>query len=98
MHVERRRHTRYPFACNIIGVSSAPRVEGSRAHLFQGTIVDVSSSGVSAVWDRAPERFAVLSCRLHFPDVPIGVPVLAQVRWVEPIDGSSYRLGLTFIA
>ena len=50
--------------------------------------------------DRPLAKFTVMPWRFSLPDVPVTLPVLAQVRWVEPVASqeSAFRLGLIFIA
>jgi hypothetical protein len=52
------------------------------------------------IGDHSAEQFALLPCRFRFPAVPVPVPVLAQVRWVQavPSQEDAFRIGLIFIA
>jgi hypothetical protein len=40
---------------------------------------------------------AVVRCDISMGDVPVSVPTLAQIRWVERVSGGEYRTGLAYI-
>jgi hypothetical protein len=63
-------------------------------------IVNISEGGACVLAERAIEPFSVVPCRFRFPGVPVPVPVLMQVRWVETIErpATLYRLGLSFLS
>jgi hypothetical protein len=49
--------------------------------------------------DRPDDRCEVLTWKFHLPDVPYPLPVLAQIRWADPISSqeNTVRLGLMFL-
>ena len=101
MNVERRRHRRYPFSCDISGgPSTRQNQEASTGTVLHGKVVDVSTNGVGVIADRPLAASTVVPWRFYLPDVPVALPVLAQVRWVEAIASqkNAFRLGLTFLA
>lgn len=101
MHVERRRHVRYPFSCDVEGgPSTRPEQEPAVTTVLAGKVVDISTDGVGVIGDRPLAKLTVVPWRFHLPDVPVALPVLAQVRWVEPVASqeNTFRLGLTFLA
>lgn len=101
MHVERRQHPRYAFSCHITGGPSTRRhPEAAVATVLTGKVVDVSAIGAGVIGDRPLAKFTVVPWRFYLPDVPVVLPVLAQVRWMEPVPSqqNTYRLGLTFLA
>ena len=58
-----------------------------------------SNGGACVVIDTPVEPLRVMPFRFGFPDVPVLLPVLAQVRWVEPLTSAerAFRAGLRFI-
>ncbi|MGH9199118.1 MAG: PilZ domain-containing protein [Acidimicrobiia bacterium] len=98
MHEERRRSSRYAFSCNVeSGPSRSSNQQVTPA--LRGRIVDLSETGAGLIGDRGLPEFTVAPFRFRVPDVPVPLPVLAQVRWVQPVgsDENSFRLGLTFL-
>jgi len=62
-------------------------------------VIDLSAEGAGVIGDLPDDRFEVLTWKFHIPDVPFPLPVLAQIRWVDPISspGNTVRLGLLFL-
>ena len=98
--MERRNEPRYPLTCDVDTVPSASLdLEGQRPQTVRGTVVNVSAGGACVLGERSVEQFGVLPCRFHFPGVPVPVPVLTQVRWIEPVPSREgvFRIGLFFL-
>jgi PilZ domain len=98
--MEHRTAPRYPLTCQIETVQSAGRdQERGEPQAVRGTVVDVSAGGACVLSEQSVEWGSVLSCRFHFPAVPVPVPVLAQVRWIQPVPSRKgiFRIGLWFI-
>lgn len=100
MNLERRQHTRYPFSCDVTGGPSTRGNQSEITAVLTGQLVDLSPGGAGVVTDRPLPEFTVIPWRLHLPDVPVALPVLAQVRWVQPVAArdDAFRLGLLFLA
>lgn len=98
MSVERRQHDRHAFSCDVQGGPSTrlPAV----TTVITGKVVDLSTGGACVIGDRPLAKLTVVPWRFQLPDVPVALPVLAQVRWVEPVvsQENMFRLGLTFLA
>jgi hypothetical protein len=96
--MERRKEYRYPLECS---VEAAPSKQG-RVNLqtLRGTVVNVSSGGACVVGGQFVEPLSIFPTRFRFPGVPVPVPVLTQVRWIEPagFEESTFRIGLVFLA
>ena len=90
--MERRHEHRHPYTCDVVS-SLDPRA-------LRGTVVNLSVGGACVISAGSVERFVLLPCGFRFPDVPVPVPVLAQVRWVQPVpsEENTFRVGLLFIA
>jgi hypothetical protein len=100
MDEDRRRNTRHVFRCRVeVGRLKGERAD-STAPAFVGEVVNVSQDGMCVTGDRSVERYAVAPWRFYLPGVPVTLPVLAQVRWVEsPADPERglFHLGLLFL-
>jgi hypothetical protein len=97
--MERRETPRHPCQCDIVGVLPANRpVAEPRA--FRGSVVNLSDGGACVTIDRFIERQTVLPFGFAFPNVPVPLPVFAQVQWIEPAspEEGTFRLGLLFIS
>ena len=95
--MERRTQPRYPLTCDIEAVPSTDREkESGKPQTIRGTVVNVSAGGACVIGEQSIKQFTVLLCQFHFPGVPVPVPVLMQVRWIEPVPSrkSSFRIGL----
>ena len=99
--MERRSEPRHPLTCEVQPLApSAPIGHNGRASTVRGTVVNVSAGGACVLAERAVEPHTVLPFNFAFPAVPVPVPVLMQVRWIEPVAPRSelYRIGLSFLA
>jgi hypothetical protein len=98
--MERRTESRYPLSCDVDAAPPSVRdQEVPNPHTVRGIVMNVSAGGACILGELAVERFSVLPCTFHFPDVPVPLPILMQVRWVEsvpPQDGV-FRIGLSFL-
>jgi hypothetical protein len=63
-----------------------------------GGVANVSTGGLCLLTnDRAAVAGAV-RCEIFLPHIPVGIPTLLQVRWLEEDDDSQmFRLGLQFL-
>lgn len=98
--MERRSGRRYPVAGDIESPSSERHAqEGGELPRIQGKVLNLSAGGACVTGDRSVEPFTILPCRFRFQKVPVPVPVLAQVRWVQPVPSqeNTFRVGLLFI-
>ena len=97
--MERRKKPRYPFTCAVEGLPTAGRNPEGRSQLIRGTLVDLGAGGACVIAQRPVEPRSVLAWRCHFPSMPVRVPVLMQVRGVQPLPSriGSFRIALAFI-
>src|SRR6516165_2200124 len=97
--MDRRREPRFPFTCPVEGLLTAGRNPEGWSRPISGTLVDISAGGACVFAEWPVEVQSVLAWRLHFPSVPVPVPVLMQVRGVQPIPTrtGSFRISLAFI-
>ena len=97
---DRRCEHRHSFACEVEPLSAPPRRADGGDGESHCVVVNVSARGVCILTNCTVEAFAVVPCKFQFPCVPVHVPVLAQVRWIEPAaaEGEPVRVGLSFLA
>jgi hypothetical protein len=97
--VDRRSERRYAYACDVEPLPSAPPLAGGNGDIGRGIVLNVSAGGACILATNCSlEPFSVLPWKFQFPSVPVRVPVLAQVRWIEPVDAERVRIGLLFLA
>jgi hypothetical protein len=98
MGVERRRHPRQaqpePGGKSIV---LSAFLERPREYL-RAQLQNISRSGVCLLIDQAFEVSQVLRCEIPLPGLPVRVPTLLLVRWIERPRGThAYRVGLQFV-
>jgi hypothetical protein len=66
----------------------------------RGNVINLSGGGACVTVDRSVEPLKILPLHFGFPGVPVMLPVLVQVRWVEPsaMEQNEYQVGVRFIA
>ena len=63
----------------------------------RGVIFNVSKNGIG-ISTAAPLTYAtVVRCDVAVKNLPVSIPTLAQVRWVQRSHGGEYRSGLTYL-
>src|SRR5438132_13881984 len=96
---EKRQELRYPFSCDIkahelpsYGLSKA------RKGLIKGTVKDISSTGLALLTDHGVKPSTLMRCEIRISDLPVAIPVLSQVRWIQKNPGNRhYSIGLQFL-
>ena len=96
---ERRLHPRYPLNPGLPNVALALQGLHNEGHeLLRAQIQNLSTSGVCLLGDRPLELSQVFRCEIQLPGLPVGIPTLLQVRWIDrPLDAHAYRVGLQFV-
>jgi c-di-GMP-binding flagellar brake protein YcgR len=64
---------------------------------IEGTIHDIGDGGLSILIPQAVPVSDPVRCEIRLPDLPVSIPTLAQVRWVEAQSIGSTRVGLQFL-
>ena len=100
---EKRRDPRVPVAWELRGKSLRPLDAGAHADLrsgvdLRGRIADVSAGGFCLLTDDDAEGSGPVRCEIVVPELGVGIPTLAQVRWTRR-DGvnQTNRVGLQFL-
>lgn len=96
---DRRSERRYQYACSVEPHSSGANRSDGKNGQVHAVVLNVSTGGACILAANAwVEPFSVLPWKFQFPSVPVRVPVLAQVRWIEPAGAEGVRIGLLFLA
>ena len=65
---------------------------------LQGVTENVGRGGVCLVTDQVLPLNSVLRCELTVSGLPMEIPTLMQVRWLQKIDDqNNYKIGLQFL-
>jgi len=96
---ERRLHPRYAVNPGLPKVAVALQGLHKQGHeLLQAQMQNLSTGGLCLLGDRAVELSQVFRCEIPLPGLPVGIPTLLQVRWIDrPPDAHAYRVGLQFV-
>src|SRR5262245_13099289 len=98
--MEQRQDARYPFVCEVEDILPRGRNrELTEPQTIRGRVVNLSLGGACVIADRLAQRATVLVFRLRLQGVPVSLPILAQVQWVQPVpsQADTFRMGLTFV-
>jgi hypothetical protein len=97
--MERRQQTRYPFTCDVESLPLRFQGQATDSQSLSGKVVDVSEHGARVIGQWPFEPLAMSRWRFHFPDTPVPITVLAQVRWIEPLtsQANTFHVGLLFV-
>ena len=94
-----RMHARFRLAAqvNASQLSPAGKPEMPRG-VLRGKSENISTGGMCVRTKRALKTSGLVRCGPRLPGIPVHVPFLAQVRWIEKRSGANpYRVGLQFI-
>jgi hypothetical protein len=65
---------------------------------IRGEVSDIGSGGLCLVTTEKTEPATAMRCEIFAPHVPVGIPTLLQVRWIqENPGGRMYTVGLQFV-
>jgi len=95
----KRLHARFPFAIQLNASQLSPPGEPSvHGGVLQGKVENISAGGVCIRTKKALKTSGLVRCELQLPGIPVRVPILGQVRWIEKRSGvNPYRVGLQYI-
>src|SRR5262249_44127405 len=102
--MERRKGPRFPLTCVVEALPARDPSRGDqpeeKARAVRGTVVNVSDGGACMLGHASLEQFGICRCMFHIPGMPVPLPLLTRVRWVEsaPAGEGPVRIGLSFIA
>lgn len=95
---ERRFHSRYPVCLKLIG-HELPEIEAglSCCRFFDAWTENIGSGGLCLISDQEIRPASLICCQISLTDVPVAVPALMTVQWVERSESGGFRLGLKFL-
>jgi len=96
---ERRQHHRYSVKAELtVRILSSLFSSVVDEQPLEGTLHDISDGGLSILIPQAVPVSNPIRCEIRLPDLPVSIPTLAQVRWVENSPSSAgTRIGLQFL-
>ena len=96
---ERRDSPRYLQSCELRGkrVSLLGSPIENRGE-FRGRIQNISRGGFCLLTDQLMVVSCLIRCEVFFPEIPIAIPTLMQVRWTQKNSKQHrYLIGLQFL-
>ena len=95
---ERRRDARYPANCPLsFQELSSPGIPPADAFIIRGELQNISRGGFSLASNHACKESSFLRCEFFIPGFSVGVPTLAQVRWIRQNAPEEFLTGLQFL-
>jgi hypothetical protein len=99
-HADQRRYLRFPpdeWEIGLIQCSDAPTDEANFKPVIAGLVMEESRAGCGlVVLDRQIADRLAEGDRCLVKVAKLGI-VLAEVRWLQPMDGGISRMGLNYI-
>jgi hypothetical protein len=95
---ERRREQRFPFSVGVIVRGLSPTQKIPLAATAESAVIhDISKGGIGLSTVTPLTYSAVVRCDIAVTNLPISIPTIAQVRWVNRAHAGEYRSGLAYI-
>jgi len=95
---ERRQELRHPVCCELRVWRPEALGSDGNGHVAHASVKNISKGGLCAVMARPVEGSFPVRCELVIPDVPVGLPVIMQVRWSQRGSGEKeHTVGLQFL-
>jgi len=93
----RRHYPRFPITGELRVFRLGPfGVQGQPEQVVEGEIQNISSGGLCVLTSQPLTVSDVFRGEIGLAPIPITIPVLSDVRWVEKIGKDLYRVGLRF--
>ena len=94
----KRQNPRYSIGGKFEG-SELPAFQArKKTEVFRGRVKDISDRGFCLLAAWRPEQSVLLQGLLRLAQMPMKIPALAQVRWVNrQVSGRHYRIGLQYV-
>jgi hypothetical protein len=95
---ERRQYARYP-ANFLVSFQepSSPGISPAGAPIIRGDLQNISRGGFCLASNHACKESSFLRCEFFIPGFSVGVPTLAQVRWIRQNAPEEFLAGLQFL-
>jgi len=95
----KRLHARFSFAGQLDASQlSLPGKPGGHGGVLHSKVENISTGGVCIRTKKPLKTSGLVRCELQLPGIPVRIPILGQVRWIEKRSGANpYRVGLQYI-
>src|SRR6266853_4184982 len=91
----RRRYPRFPITGELkVSRLGLFRVQGQPEQVVEGEIQNISSGGLCVLTSQPLTVSDVFRGEIGLAPIPITIPVLSDVRWVQKLGEDLYRIGL----
>ncbi len=90
---------RYAFSARLKALLSPwVGLPSSQGRALHGQVRNISPGGLCLVTSQPVKPSRLIRCEIKFPEVPVTIPTLAQVRWTRKNSGKrTYLAGLQFV-
>jgi len=94
----KRQNPRYSIKGEFKGTELPAFQARKKTEVFRGRVKDISDRGFCLLAAWRPEQSVLLQGLLRLAQMPMKIPALAQVRWVNrQVSGRHYRIGLQYV-
>jgi hypothetical protein len=95
---ERRGEQRFPFNVTVILQELSPTQKTPLAKTaVRGVIHNLSNNGFGLSTAVPLKYSAVVRCDIALRNLPVSIPTMAQVRWVQRAHAGGFRSGLAYL-
>ena len=95
---KRRAYSRYPTGGEFQGNELAQLRSPQKSRVVRGKVKDISDGGFCILTAHAPKMSTLLQGQLRLIRMPVEVPTLVQVRWINRSpSGGGYKIGLQYV-
>jgi len=94
---EKRTAKRYPFTVAVMLHDMSQEQKASGSQPIGCVSRNASESGMCISTAVPLMHSSVVRCDISVGDLPVTIPTMAQIRWVEKVSGGEYRSGLVYI-
>lgn len=95
---KRRVYPRYPTRGEFRGNELPQLRSAQKSRLVRGKVKDISDGGFCILTAHAPKTSTLLQGQLRLVRMPVQVPTLVQVRWINRSpSGGGYKIGLQYV-
>jgi len=94
----KRQNPRYSIGGKFEGSELPALQTRKKPGVFRGRVQDISDGGFCLLAARRPAQSVLLQGLLRLAQMPVKIPALVQVRWVNRQPrGQRYRIGLQYV-
>lgn len=95
---EARHYPRYAVHCKVSAhVLSSSGLSREEEEAIDGEVQNISNGGFCLLLEKPCEASSLLRCEIVLPGIPVAIPTLAQVRWMQATPEGTYVAGVQFL-